>query len=135
MFLHILKCSQLCLMFLNMPWCIIHCSNLPTDSTIILSKTKPRVTISSRIFIIYMIQIITFNMNPKITFVRTNWVFFITSGLNTYATWKSYYHKEEISVIYVGLFWQTNSCLQVTGFKSYYWYSVCFAEGLPLFSE
>ena len=57
------------------------------------------VTISIKIFIIYVIQIITFNMIPKVTYVTINRVFFITNGLYTDATEK----LKEISVIYVGL--------------------------------
>ena len=57
------------------------------------------VTISTKIFIIYIIQIITLNMYPKVTFVTINGAFFITNGLNTDAKWKRYYHKGEYQVI------------------------------------
>ena len=44
-------------------------------------EARLRVTISTKIFIIYKIQIVRFNMNPKTTFFTINEVFFITNGL------------------------------------------------------
>lgn len=81
--------------------------------------TKLRVIISTKIFIIYKIHYVTFNMKPKITFVAINRVFFITNDRNADL------HGKVITV--GGNFGkQLASYLQVTSFESCYSYGLCF---------
>ena len=88
------------------------------------------------IFIIYIIQIITFTMNPNITIVTISGVLFITTGLNMMLHEKvtTIKRKYQLSIL-VFLDKQLASYLQVTSFKSCYLHGVCFEEALPLFFE
>ena len=68
-------------------------------------------------FIIFVIEVITFIMNPKITFLTINGVFFITSGLDTDIHGKVITIRGNISYLCWSFDRQLASYLQVTGLR------------------